>query len=301
MSVTAMISNISRGSLHDGPGVRTVVYFMGCPLRCLWCHNPETQSVRSRTVYNANKCIYCGKCIEVCPEHHIIENGKMTFVLDSCSACGNCVEHCPSCALTVIGEKKSVDEVFEEIKKDIHYYITSGGGVTFSGGECLLYPDFVVALAKKCRAEGIHTTVESAFCVPWENIESVLQTIDMFYIDLKIADPQKHKKYTGKDNRLILDNLQRISQTEKTVVLRIPIIPHVNDSDEDITQFGEVIAEFGKAIQSVELLKYNYLAQSKYDLIGEKYTAFAQKAQTDEQMSRYADMLSEKAELPVTF
>ena len=123
----------------------------------------------------------------------------------------------------------------------------------------------------------------------------------MFYIDLKIADPQKHKKYTGKDNRLILDNLQRISQTEKTVVLRIPIIPHVNDSDEDITQFGEVIAEFGKAIQSVELLKYNYLAQSKYDLIGEKYTAFAQKAQTDEQMSRYADMLSEKAELPVTF
>lgn len=301
MSVTAMISNISRGSLHDGPGVRTVVYFMGCPLRCLWCHNPETQLPRARTVYNSNKCIGCGKCIEICPEHHIIENGKMTFVLDSCSACGNCVEHCPSCALTVIGEKKSVDEVFEEIKKDIHYYITSGGGVTFSGGECLLYPDFVVALAKKCRAEGIHTTVESAFCVPWENIESVLQTIDMFYIDLKIADPQKHKKYTGKDNRLILDNLQRISQTEKTVVLRIPIIPHVNDSDEDITQFGEVIAEFGKAIQSVELLKYNYLAQSKYDLIGEKYTAFAQKAQTDEQMSRYADMLSEKIGLPVVF
>ena len=296
-----MISNISRGSLHDGPGVRTVVYFMGCSLRCQWCHNPETQSPRARTVFYSNKCICCGKCIEICHEHHVVENGKMTFRADGCSACGSCAELCPAGALTVIGERKSVDEVFEEIKKDIHYYNFSGGGVTFSGGECLLYPDYVAALAKKCREEGIHIAVESAFCVPWEHIESVLPFIDMFYVDFKIADPQKHKEYTGQDNYVILENLQRLSQTGKPTVIRIPVIPHVNDSDEDMTRFAEVIAGFGRAIQSVELLKYNYLAQSKYDLIGEKYTEFAQKSQTDAQMSRYADMLSEKAGLPVTF
>ena len=301
MSLTAMISNISRCSLHDGPGVRTVVYFMGCPLRCLWCHNPETQSTRARTVYYSNKCIHCGKCIDTCNEHHVVVNGKMEFISEGCSACGKCVEICPACALTVIGEKKSVDDVFDEIKKDTHYYISSGGGVTFSGGECLLYPNFVADLAEKCHAEGIHTAVESSFCVPWKHIESALPFIDTFFVDCKIADPQKHEKYTGKDNRMILKNIRKLCQTGKQIILRIPIIPHVNDTDEDMTQFGKIIAEFGQAIQSIELLKYNYLAKSKYDLVGEKYTAFAQESQTDEEMSRYAQMLSERTGLPVVF
>lgn len=299
--MTGIIFDIKEMAVHDGPGIRTTVFFKGCPLRCKWCHNPETQLPNARTVYNSSKCISCGKCIEICPEHHVVENEKMTFASAGCSACGRCAELCPVCALTVIGERKSVDEVFEEIQKDIHYYHSSGGGVTFSGGECLLYPDFVAELAKKCSDVGIHTTVESAFYVPWKNIESVLPLIDLFYVDLKLADPQKHEKYTGKDNGLILENLGRLCQTKKTIVIRIPIIPHVNDSDEDMARFGEVIAEFGKAIQSVELLKYNYLAKSKYDLIGQKYTAFAQESQTDEQMSRYAKMLSEKTGLPVTF
>jgi len=220
MSVTALISNISRCSLHDGPGVRTVVYFMGCPLRCKWCHNPETQSSFARTVYNSSKCIGCGKCVGICPRHHIIGNGKLIFLADGCSACGKCAELCPVRALTVIGEKMSVDEVFDELKKDIHYYGASGGGVTFSGGECLLYPDFVAALAKKCGDEGIHTVLESAFYVPWEHIETVLPFVDMFYVDLKIADHEKHKIYTGKRNEIILSNLALLKASGKPHIIR---------------------------------------------------------------------------------
>ena len=225
----------------------------------------------------------------------------MTFLSEGCTACGRCAGECPAEALAVIGERMSVDEVLEEIRKDLHYYVTSGGGVTFSGGECLLYPNFVAALAKKCRSEGIHTAVESSFCVPWEHIEAVLESVDLFFVDCKLADPQKHEAYTGKDNRLILENLRRLSQTGKPIVLRIPIIPQVNDSDEDMARFGEIIAEFGGGIRSVELLKYNYLAQSKYELLGERYTAFAQDSQTDEEMAGYAQKLSEQTGLPVVF
>ena len=301
MSVTAMISHISRGSLHDGPGVRTVVYLMGCPLRCRWCHNPEALLAHPRTVFKSNLCIGCGRCVDTCPEHHAVVNGKMVFRSEGCSACGRCVEACPAGALDVIGEKKSVDEVFEEIKKDLHYYTASGGGVTFSGGECLLYPEFVAALAKKCSNKGIHTAVESSFCVPWAHVEAVLQWIDLFYVDCKLADPQKHELYTGRDNRMILENLRKLAQTGKPTVLRIPIIPQVNDTREDMIRFGEILSAYGQGIRSVELLKYNYLARSKYELIGEAYTSFAQASQTDEEMAGYAQLLSEKTGLPVVF
>ena len=228
----------------DGPGVRSVIFLSGCPLRCVYCHNPDTWECQEKQLTDANE----------------LAERLLSF--------------------------------YSFIKK---------GGVTFSGGECLLYPNFVADLAEKCHAEGIGTAVESSFCVPWKHIESVLPFIDTFFVDCKIADPQKHEKYTGKDNRMILKNIRKLCQTGKQIILRIPIIPHVNDTDEDMTQFGKIIAEFGQAIQSIELLKYNYLAKSKYDLVGEKYTAFAQESQTDEEMSRYAQMLSERTGLPVVF
>ncbi len=297
MSVSAQITNIARGSLHDGPGVRTVVYFQGCSLRCKWCHNPETLSAQKQILYAPSKCIHCGKCIEVCPEHHKLQGNDMLFFRERCTACGKCAESCPSLALSLCGENKTVNELFEEIKKDSHYYISSGGGVTFSGGECLLHPLFIAEIAKICKDNKIHTAVESAFFVPWENVEKVLPFVDLFFADLKIADPEKHCRFTGQDNRLIIDNITRLSKIHNNIILRIPVIPGVNDSDDDIVAFAEIIKTFGKGIKEIELLKYNNLAESKYDISGMEYIKFADNPQTDEEMKKLCSSLAEKCHI----
>lgn len=289
MSVNALITNISRGSLHDGPGVRTVVYFKGCSLNCKWCHNPETLNPQKQIIYIESKCIHCGNCITVCPEHHKISGNNIMFLRDGCMVCGKCAEVCPSLALELCGKEKTVDEVFDEIKKDTHYYEASGGGVTFSGGECLLHTDFLIQLAKKCKANNIHTAVESAFYVSWENIKKALPYIDLFFVDLKIPNSEKHKKYTGQNNELIIDNITKLSKKHENIILRIPVIPGVNDSYDDIDGFAEIINSFGNGIKGVELLKYNFLAKSKYDLLGIEYAEFAKEAQSD----NYMHMLSE--------
>lgn len=293
MLLSATITNISRCSLHDGPGIRTVVYFKGCPLRCRWCHNPETLSPRPQLLYLPTKCICCGECIKVCPEHHTVSDGKMKLLRDGCSACGRCAEVCPTGALTLAGEQKSVSEIMDEIKKDAHYYKSSGGGVTFSGGECLLHPEFVFELAKTCREEGIHTAVETALFVPWENVERVLPYVDLFFADLKIADSEKHKKFTGQPNELIIENLKKLSQSAKELIVRIPVIPSVNDSDGDIAEFAGILKTLGSSLKYVELLKYNNLAKSKYDIAGMTYESFADEPQTDERMKSLAASLAE--------
>lgn len=301
MCVSAPITNISRGSLHDGPGVRTVVYFKGCALRCKWCHNPETLSAKKEILYQPSKCIHCGKCVEVCPEHHKIQGNDMLFLRDGCIACGKCVEVCPSLALNLCGEEKTVDELFEEIKKDAHIYKSSNGGVTFSGGECLLYPDFLMQIAKKCKDNGINTAVESAFYVPWDNVEKVLSFIDLFFADLKIPIPKKHQEFTGKDNKLIIDNITKLSNKHNNIILRIPMIPGVNDSDEDIDEFNKIIKTFGNGIKEVELLRYNNLAESKYNIVGKKYTKFADSSQTDIKMQKLSSTLNKKCNLNCYF
>ena len=301
MSVSATITNISRGSLHDGPGVRTVVYFKGCGLKCKWCHNPETLSAQKQILYAPTKCIHCGKCIEVCPEHHKIQGNNMLFLREDCTACGNCAKTCPSLALSLCGEEKTVPELFEEIIKDQHYYIASGGGVTFSGGECLLHSQFVKELAKMCKDNNIHTAVESAFFVRWENAEEVLPYIDLFFADLKIPDPEKHRKFTGQDNRMIIENITKLSNEHSNIILRIPVIPGVNDSDDDIDAFAEIIKTFGKGIKEIELLKYNNLAESKYHIAGKEYTKFADTAQTNEEMQKLCSALEEKCNLKCYF
>lgn len=301
MYVKAPITNIARGSLHDGPGVRTVIYFKGCGLRCKWCHNPETLSHKKEILYVKSKCIHCGKCVDICPEHHKISGNDMIFLRESCTLCGKCVDNCPSLALSMCGEEKTVSEVFSEVKKDSHYYDVSGGGVTFSGGECLLHPEFLSELSKKCKENGIHTAIESAFFVPWENIEKVLPFIDLFFADLKIPDPEKHKKYIGQDNELIVKNIKKLSNKHNNIILRIPVIPGVNDSDEDIEGFSKIIKTFGKGINGIELLKYNNLAESKYDFAGREYIKFSEKSQTDEEMKKLCSSLFEKCNINCYF
>lgn len=301
MHLTAPVTNISKCSFHDGPGIRTVVYFKGCSLHCQWCHNPETISKKAQILYIKSKCIYCGKCISVCPAHHKIQNNSMVFSRTGCAACGKCVHECPSGALELCGIERDVDYVFNEIQKDMHYYVASDGGVTFSGGECLLHADFLAELAKKCKTNNIHTAVESAFFVPYENAEKVLPYIDLFFADLKIPNPQKHKKFTGHDNYLIIDNIKKLSLMHDNIILRIPVIPGINDSEEDINGFAEIIKSFKSGLKEVEMLRYNPLAKSKYEFAGKKYTSFSDSAQSNQKMQSLISALSEKCGIKCSF
>ncbi len=293
MSLNATITNISRGSLHDGPGVRSVVYFKGCGLRCKWCHNPETLSIAPMVLYAPTKCIHCGRCITICPDGHEIVGADMVYHREHCTACGKCADACPSGALSLCGKEMSVEEVMSEIRKDRHYYSQSGGGVTLSGGECLLRPAFCAALLARCRAEGIGTAVESALFVPFEHIEMVYPLVDTFFADVKLPDGGRHKEYTGQDNARIVENLKKLTSLHQNVTLRIPLIPGVNDSAEDMRQFGALISTFGDGVRGLELLKYNYLAESKYTLAGMDYYSFGTSAQTNDTVEGLVSVLSE--------
>ena len=287
MSVSGIISNISRGSLHDGSGVRTVVYFKGCPMRCKWCHNPETFTKRCDIVFAVGKCIGCGDCVRICPECHVVSDGKLTFVREKCTGCGRCADACVSGALSLCGEKRTSEEVFSQILKDSHYFTQSGGGVTLSGGECLAQPDFAADILEKCRKNSINTAIESAFYVPFTNIERVLPFTDHVFADIKHHDADIHRQYTGASNELITDNIKKVSEIHPNITLRIPLIPGVNDSEADMAGFGKVIRQFGSGIKGVELLRYNYLASAKYGNLGLEYVPFGSSSQSD----RHLEML----------
>ncbi len=282
------ITNISRGSFHDGPGIRTVIYFNGCKMSCKWCHNPETISNEKEILYVQDKCIHCGKCL-LC-ENHIIEGDNMVFLRENCKKCGKCADNCPANALTVCGEEYTAQRLFKEIEKDRLYFNESGGGVTLSGGECLLYPEFCADILEKCKNAGINTCIESALFVPYENIEKVLPFADFFYCDLKLPSEEDHKKYTGVSSRIIIENLRRLTNEHNNVTVRIPLIPEINDKEEDMKAFARIINTFDK-ISGIELLAYNYLAKGKYTVLGQEYLPFGENAQTDKHKQRLAHTL----------
>lgn len=296
-----MITDVTRGSLHDGPGVRTVVYFKGCALRCKWCHNPETLSAKPEVLFAQTKCIHCGKCVQICPQHHVIKGKDVEFLRSGCTACGKCVQACPSLALRLCGEEKTVEELFALIEKDASYYKYSGGGVTFSGGECLLQVQTVAQLAKMCKENGISTAIETSLFVPWENVERVLDHIDLFYVDLKLPNEEKHRNYTGADQGVILQNLRKLVLCEKEIIVRIPMIPGVNDSVEDLDGFAQILHDLKARNISVELLKYNHLAESKYSMTDLEYVKFADHCQTDETMERLCAEFHKTAGVRCTF
>ncbi|MBE7045696.1 MAG: glycyl-radical enzyme activating protein [Ruminococcaceae bacterium] len=293
MSVKATVTNYSKGSIHDGPGLRTVVYLKGCALLCRWCHNPENLGKKPEILYIKSKCIHCGRCINTCPEHHHILQDEMVLERDGCKLCGKCAEACPSGALTLCGQETTPEEAFAQILKDAHYYEQTGGGVTLSGGECLLYPEFCAELFGLCKKENIHTAIETALFVPWENIERVLPYCDLIFADLKIADSKKHREYTGQDNRLILENLKQLSHKHSNITLRIPLIPGVNDSPDDMKQFAEIILTLGDGVKEIELLRYNHMAEGKYQMTGRSYESFAADTQSPEQVETLCSVLRE--------
>lgn len=257
----AVIFDIQRNSLVDGPGIRTTVFFKGCNLKCTWCHNPESQSSRPQMMFYRDKCTDCGKCREVCPTP------------DTCTLCGKCTVYCPADARKVCGREYNVEEVLTEIIKDKAFYENSGGGVTFSGGECMLQIDFLSEILKKCKENGIHTAVDTAGHIPFEHFEKILPNTDLFLYDIKMFDSQKHKKYIGVGNELILDNLKELFKVGAKVWIRIPIISGVNDTLEEMRNIKDFLERCGQP-EKIELLPYHAMGENKYRAIGKEPPKF---------------------------
>ena len=259
--ISATIFDIERNSFVDGPGIRTTVFFKGCNLKCAWCHNPESQDFKPQMMFYKDKCKGCGKCREICPTP------------DGCTICGKCTFYCPVDARKVCGREYTVDEVFAEVIKDKAYYDNSGGGVTFSGGECMLQIDFLLEILKKCKENGIHTAVDTAGHIPFERFEKILPYTDLFLYDIKMFDSQKHKKYTGVGNELILENLKKLFKSNVKIWIRVPVISDINDSIEEMKKIKDFLDENGKP-EKIGLLPYHAMGENKYSAIGENVCTF---------------------------
>ena len=257
----ATIFDIQRNSFVDGPGIRTTVFFKGCNLRCKWCHNPESQESEKQMMFYKDKCTVCGRCREVCPNQ-----------LNKCVFCGKCELLCAADARKICGKEYTVDEVFSEIVKDKSFYETSEGGVTFSGGECMLQIDFLSEILEKCKKNEIHTAVDTAGNVPWAYFERILKHTDLFLYDIKIFDAKKHKQYTGADNKVILDNLQKLFECGANVWIRIPVISGVNDTEEEMRKIKEFLKPYSPL--KIELLCYHKMGEHKYDALNMQITKF---------------------------
>jgi pyruvate formate lyase activating enzyme len=266
-----MIFDVRKYSIHDGPGIRTTVFFKGCPLSCWWCHNPEGQDSRPELVYRKSRCIGCGECVKSCKRGAIsLLSGYISVDRADCLVCGNCSNACSSDALSIAGKLMSVKEVLEEIEKDQAFYEESGGGVTFSGGEPLMQPDFLNALLKECAERAIHTTMDTCGHARYEIIRRIRGKVDLFLYDLKTLDSRKHRKYAGVSNQQILRNLKKLAENGSQIVISFPIIPGINDDDKNVTRTAEFVGSLPN-IQQVNLLPYHRAGIEKYKSLGKPY------------------------------
>jgi pyruvate formate lyase activating enzyme len=275
--LAGIITNIQRFSVHDGPGIRDLIFVKGCPLKCLWCSNPETQNCHQEIAFIQDRCIGhkdCGWCLESCPVDaiHKSEDGKIELKFDLCSNCGECVEVCPSKAIRLFGNRMTLDEVVNVIEEDIGFYQRSRGGVTVSGGEPLYQADFVCELLRLCQQHAIHTAIETTGCGRWEDLEKVCPFVNIVFYDIKHMDPKKHKDFTGVDNDLILKNLVKLSQSypDIPITARTPLIPTYNDSKENIEATAKFLMEI-KSVTEYELLPYHSFGEPKYKQLGREY------------------------------
>lgn len=266
--IQGKVFNIQHYSIHDGPGIRTTVFLNGCPLKCIWCQNPESQSLKPQIFYLEEKCKVCGKCVEVCPQKAIaIVGDKVKTDRSLCTGCGVCAEVCPNEARTLMGTSMTPEEVFNDVNSDAIFYETSGGGITISGGDPVAQPEFTIAVLKLCKNAGLHTAIETSGFVKREILSKIIENVDMVLYDFKHMNSEQHKKYTGVSNLLILENAKMINKEYPSVkfVARLPIIPGYNDSIENITRTAEFIAhELDPGIK-VHLLPYHKLGNTKYE------------------------------------
>lgn len=264
-----VLFNIQRFSLHDGPGIRTIPFFKGCPLACKWCSNPESQRPQPELIFKKNDCIRCGKCIAVCKQKALSPNNPYFIDRDLCIQCGDCTRVCPTQALEMKGKRMTVGEVMLELQKEANLFRRSGGGITLSGGEPLAQPEFARELLKACKEKGWHTAIETTGFTSKEVIEDVFPWIDLALTDIKAINPLVHQQNTGVDNSTILENLIRISFITK-VIVRIPVIPDVNDNPDEIRSIAE-FARLMSGVDTIHLLPYHTFGENKYNLLGRIY------------------------------
>lgn len=294
---TSLIFDIEKFAVRDGPGIRTVVFMKGCPLHCLWCHNPESQSMDPEMLFYSGKCTRCGICAAVCPRScHAVGAEGHRFDRSQCTVCGLCSERCPAEALHLVGRRMSVNEVMSEVMKDQIFYRNSGGGITLSGGEPLTHFAFTSALLKEAKEVGIHTAVETCGFSPWERIRELLPLVDLWLWDVK-ASPEKHEKLTGVPAEPILENLYKLDQAGSSIILRCPLVSGINDEDLDLTHIA-ALADKLSHVQQIDLEPYNPLGEKKNRALGRKYSFHSGFASESDKI-RWKEVISSRTRITV--
>jgi pyruvate formate lyase activating enzyme len=289
-----IIFDVKRYAVHDGPGIRTTIFLKGCPLRCQWCHNPEGIESEPEIMLRPSRCATeCDECLSICPQDAISKYGNSIKIDKAkCDLCAKCEEACVYEALEVVGREVTVQEVMDEIEKDKIFFEESGGGITFSGGEPLLQLDFLEALLKEIKKKNIHVTLDTSGYVSFGDLERISDKVDLFLYDLKIMDNEKHKKYTGVSNRLILDNLKKLAEGAKPIAIRIPLVSGINDDDHSIQMFAEYLKSL-QNITQINVLAYHRGGREKYKRLRKEKLQNTFQTPSDERIEEITKILTD--------
>jgi len=299
MSSKGLVFDIKKFAIHDGPGIRTTVFVKGCPLHCLWCHNPESQRFEPEISFLPAKCIGCGWCFKSCPQHcHIMKDGVHVMDRTHCTRCGICTQECYAQALELVGKEMTPEEALKEVLKDRPFYQHSNGGMTISGGEPMSQFEFTRDLLHLAKQEGLHNCLDTCGFAPWERYLEVLPDVDLFLYDLKATDSAKHLKFTGVPFEPILENLKRLDAAGAQIILRCPLIPGLNDDDEHLRRIGE-IADSLKNVQEITLHPYHPLGQSKSERMGYETVWKNGEFATDEAVAHWLEVIKAHTRVPV--
>ncbi len=287
-----VVFDAKRYAIHDGPGIRTTIFLKGCPLDCPWCHNPEGKRPQPELMWWSTRCLGCNSCVKACPWEALTLEDNLTVDQERCDLCGACAEACTAEALEVVGHEATVEEIMKEIRKDVVFYDESGGGVTFSGGEPTMQAGFLRDLLKACKEEGYHTAVDTSGHVDPVNLSILSDDVDLFLYDIKAMDEETHKEHTGASNRLILENLRRLVDAGKSVIVRMPLIPGVNDDEENARKTGEFVSSLGN-IKQICVLPYHKGGAEKLGRLMQAGPPFEAEPPKDEKIGEIKGILEE--------
>ena len=293
------VFNIQKFCTSDGPGIRTVVFFKGCPLHCVWCHNAESQRIVHELMFHADKCTLCARCVAVCPNGvHSLENGVHTLDREKCTAYARCVEACLADALEIKGKRMTVDEVIADVMKDKIFYDNSGGGITLSGGEPTAQLDFAIAILKAAKENGLHTAIETCGFTSEASIKAIAEYVDLFLYDVKHTDSKAHEKYTGVKNERILENLRLIDALGKRSVIRAPIIPGANDTDEHFAALA-ALANSLSNVERIDIEPYHDLGSGKYEQLGQNSAKHSFRVPEKAEVDAWREKIASHTSVPV--
>ena len=288
---TGMVFDIKRYAIHDGPGIRTAVFFKGCPLDCWWCHNPEGKSAQSQLIFRQNRCKADKACLNACPRGAIGWDDASITDWANCDACGKCAQVCYAGARELIGQRMTVGRLMTEIERDIPFYDQSAGGVTFTGGEPLYQRQFLEQALIACQEKHIHTAVDTCGYAPWASLKKLIPLVDLFLYDIKLMDDAKHIQYTSVSNKLILTNLHKLSATGAKIIVRIPLIPQINADVDHLKQCAAYLAHLPQ-LDGVELMPYHDIGETKYQALGQDYQLVGIKSPSSEQIAQAEAILN---------